>query len=185
MLKPIRRVVTGHDATGKAVVISDGPAPNVVVSPHRPGGRTNVWRTTSMPACYGGDRDEAAEEVSFTLEPMPGGSNFRISEYPPERPEDTARIDGKQAFAQVGADHRLVEGARHPLMHRTETVDYAIVLEGRIDMLLDDEDVPLKAGDVIIQRGTNHCWVNRYDEPCRIAFILIDGAGENGKKRDG
>ncbi len=51
MLKPIRRVVTGHDATGKAVVISDGPAPNVVVSPHRPGGRTNVWRTTSMPAC--------------------------------------------------------------------------------------------------------------------------------------
>jgi quercetin dioxygenase-like cupin family protein len=184
MLRPIRRVITGHDENGKAVVIQDGPAPNVVVSDHRPGGRTNIWRTTGAPARYDGNADEAAAGISFTLEPLPGGTNFRISEYPPEPPDATAAIDGKQAFAQVGAAHRLVDGARHPLMHATETVDYAIVLEGRIDMLLDDQDVPLQAGDVIIQRGTNHCWVNRYDEPCRMAFILIDAVGEGGRKRE-
>ena len=112
------------------------------------------------------------------------GTNFRISEYPPEPPEATARIDGKQAFAAVGAAHRIVEGARHPLMHRTETVDYAIVLEGKIDLLLDDQDIPLEAGDVVIQRGTNHCWVNRYATPCRMAFILIDGVDADGAKRE-
>ncbi len=118
--------------------------------------------------------------MSFTLEPPAHGTNFRISEYPPEPPDATARIDGKRAFAEVGAAHRIIEGSRHPLMHRTETVDYAIVLEGEIDLLLDDEDVHLTAGDVVIQRGTNHCWVNRYAKPCRMAFILIDGADETG-----
>jgi mannose-6-phosphate isomerase-like protein (cupin superfamily) len=178
MLRPIRRIVTGHDADGKAVVVSDGPAPNIVTSEHRPGGRTNIWRTNSSPANYGGEADEAASDVSFTLEPPAHGTNFRISEYPPEPPDATARIDGKRAFAEVGAAHRIIEGSRHPLMHRTETVDYAIVLEGEIDLLLDDEDVHLTAGDVVIQRGTNHCWVNRYDKSCRMAFILIDGADE-------
>ena len=184
MLRPIRRVVTGHDPNGKAVVLSDGPAPNIVTSEHRPGGRTNIWRTISSPANYGGEIDEAAADVSFTLEPLPHGTNFRISEYPPEPPGSTARIDGKRAFAEVGAAHRIIEGARHPLMHRTETVDYAIVLEGEIDLLLDDHDVHLTAGDVVIQRGTNHCWVNRYDKPCRMAFILIDGADGTGVKRE-
>jgi len=183
MLRPIRRVITGHDRNGKAVVIMDGPAPNIVTSEHRPGGRTNMWRTTSAPANYGGAADEAAADVSFTLEPLPMGTNFRISEYPPEPPESTAQIDGKQAFAEVGAAHRIVEGARHPFMHRTDTVDYAIVLEGEIDMLMDEEDVHLKAGDVVIQRGTNHAWANRYDTLCRIAFILIDAVDENGNKR--
>jgi len=184
MLKPIRRVVTGHDANGKAVVIVDGPAPNVVVSVHRPGGRTNVWRTTGSPAVYGGNRDAAAADVSFTLEPPPGGTNFRISEYPPESEAPSARADFQKAFAEVGGAHRLADGARHPMMHRTETVDYAIVLEGEIVMLLDDEDVPLRAGDVVIQRGTNHCWVNRSDRLARIAFILIDGVDADGKKRE-
>ena len=70
-------------------------------------------------------------------------------------------------------------------MHSTETVDYGIVLEGEIDMLMDDENIHLKAGDVIIQRGTNHAWSNRYDKLCRIAFILIDGVDEDGMKRSG
>ncbi len=181
MVKPIRRVVTGHDENGKAVVIMDGPAANVVTSELRPGGRTNLWRTTSMPACYGGDRDEA--DAIFKVEPPPNGCNFRISEFPPEDPELMATIDGAKAFAEVGAAHRIVEGARHPFMHRTDTVDYAIVLEGEIDMLMDEEDVHLKAGDVVIQRGTNHAWANRYNTLCRIAFILIDGADEDGNKR--
>ena len=183
MLKPIRRIVTGHDENGTAVVVMDGPAPNVVVSDLRPGGRTNIWRTTGAPANYGGSRDEAAADVAFTLEPLPGGTNFRISEYPPESEAPSHTADFQKAFAEVGGAHRLTEGARHPMMHRTETVDYAIVLEGEIVMLLDDQDVPLKAGDVVIQRGTNHCWVNRSDRLARIAFILIDGVGEDGHKR--
>jgi quercetin dioxygenase-like cupin family protein len=183
MLRPIRRIVTGHDRNGKAVVLSDGPAPNIVTSEHRPGGRTNIWRTSSSPANYGGAKDEAAADIAFTLEPPAQGVNFRISEYPPEPPGATAKIDGKQAFAEVGAAHRIIEGARHPLMHKTETVDYAIVLEGEIDLLLDDEDIHLVAGDVVVQRGTNHCWVNRYDKMCRMAYILIDATGEAGADR--
>jgi len=182
MVKPIRRVVTGHDENGKAVVMMDGPAPNIVTSEHRPGGRTNIWRTTSMPASYGGEWDEAAEDVRFTLEPLPNGTNFRISEYPPETDADR-NIDGSKAFAEVGAAHKIVEGARHPFMHSTDTVDYAIVLEGEIVMMLDDDDITLKAGDVVVQRGTNHAWANRSDKLCRIAFILIDGVDEDGKKR--
>jgi mannose-6-phosphate isomerase-like protein (cupin superfamily) len=181
MVRPIRRVVTGHDANGRAVVVIDDPATNIVTSRHRPGGRTNLWRTTSMPACYGGDRDEA--DAIFSVEPPPNGVNFRIAEFPPEDAGILAKMDGARAFAETGAAHRIVQGARHPMMHRTDTVDYAIVLEGEIDMLLDDEDVHLKTGDVVIQRGTNHAWANRYDRLCRIAFILIDAVDEHGNKR--
>jgi mannose-6-phosphate isomerase-like protein (cupin superfamily) len=181
MVKPVRRVVTGHDANGKAVVIMDSAAENVVVSEHRPGGRTNLWRTTTMPACYGGDKDEA--DAAFTTEPLPNGVNFRINEFPPADDNEVAQYDAKKAFGAVGSEHLVVEGARHPFMHRTETVDYAIVLEGEIDMLLDEEDVHLKAGDVVIQLGTAHAWANRYDKVCRIAFVLIDAVDENGEKR--
>jgi len=181
MPNPIRRVVTGHDANGKAVVVMDGDAANVVESPLRPSARTNLWRTVSMPACYGGERDEA--DAVFDIEPVPNGTILRIAEFEPVRKEDLARYDGEKAFAEVGAAHRIVKGARHPFMHRTETVDYAIVLEGEIDMLLDEQDVHLTAGDVVIQRGTNHAWANNYDRPCRIAFILIDAVGADGRKR--
>ena len=181
MPRPVRRVVTGHDGDGKAVVAMDGPAPNVVTSRHRPGARTNLWRTVSMPASFEGERDEAAADVKFALEPLANGTNLRISEYPPETEAD-AGIDGEKAFAEVGAAHRIVKGARHPFMHRTDTVDYAIVLEGEIVLLLDEEDVHLKAGDVVIQRGTNHAWANRSDKLCRIAFILIDAADRGGRE---
>jgi len=181
MVKPIRRVVTGHDASGKAVVVMDGAAENIVTSALRPSSRTNLWRTTSMPACYGGARDEA--DAVFDIEPPSGGTNFRIAEFPPVSKAELATYDGEKAFAEVGAAHRIVKGARHPFMHRTETVDYAIVLEGEIDMLLDEDDVHLKAGDVVIQRGTNHAWANNYDRLCRVAFILIDAVDSDGRKR--
>ena len=181
MVKSVRRVVTGHDENGKAVVITDSDAENVVVSEHRPGGRTNLWRTDATPACYGGEKDEA--DADFTTEPLANGTNFRINEFPPANDEEIAAYDPMKAFGAVGSAHLVVEGARHPFMHRTETLDYAIVLEGKIDMLLDDEDVHLKAGDVVIQRGTNHAWANRYDKVCRVAFVLIDGVDSDGKKR--
>jgi mannose-6-phosphate isomerase-like protein (cupin superfamily) len=173
MLRPIRRVVTGFAEDGKSVVIMDSAAPNVVVSPHRPGGRTNVWRTESSPARFVTE-DPASAAAKFTLEPPRRGINFRISEYPPEAGDGNAAADYGKAFAEVGAAHRLVEGARHPMMHATETVDFAIVLEGEIWLLLDEEEVHLKTGDVVIQQGTNHAWENRGDRLARMAFILVD-----------
>ena len=156
MARPIRRVVAGQDAGGRAVVTVDGPATNIATSEH-PAGRT--------------------------VEPPSNGVDFRIAEFPPEDAGAIAALDGARAFAETGAAHRVVRGARHPMMHRTDTVDCAIVLEGEIDMPLDEQDVHLATGDVVIRRGTKHAWSNRYDRLCRIAFILIDAVDEYGRKR--
>ncbi len=91
-----------------------------------------------------------------------------------EDPEVIANIDGKKAFEAMGAGHNVVENARHPYMHRTDSLDYSIILQGEIWMLMDEEDVHLRAGDVIIQQGTNHAWANRGTEPCLIMFVLND-----------
>ena len=103
----------------------------------------------------------------------------------PEDPEVMAQLsseDGAAAFAEMGAGIMLSEG-RHPWMHRTDSVDYGIVLNGEIWMLMDNEknDVLLKAGDVVVQRGTNHAWANRGTEPCTIMFVLIDGVTSSGE----
>jgi len=96
-------------------------------------------------------------------------------EFLPEDPELYAGLDGREAFGEMGAGANIVEDARHPFMHRTDTLDYAVILAGEIFMLLDDSDVHLKAGDVVIQRGTNHAWSNRGTKPCVVMFVLIDG----------
>jgi mannose-6-phosphate isomerase-like protein (cupin superfamily) len=111
--------------------------------------------------------------------PTKNGTVLRINSFPPE--SDTVRkmtpTDSLRAFEALGnakaATHG--KGGRHPMMHRTESVDYALILSGEITMLLDDEEVLLKAGDVVVQCGTNHAWSNRSQAPCLIAFILIDG----------
>jgi len=174
MVQAIRRVVTGHDGAGKAVAIGDKIMDNVFQRENRPGvSLTNLWATAGAPADFNAAGDPA--EGPLQLHPPERGTVFRIIEFEPEDPEVLAKLDGAAAFAEMGAGGAVVEKARHPFMHRTETVDYAIVLSGEIDMLLDDSDVHLKAGDVAIQRGTNHAWANRGTEVCRMAFILIDG----------
>jgi len=162
-IRPVRRVVTGHDAQGRAVVMMDGLAASVLNRPSRPDvALTNLWATVVLP-------------------PPPGGTVFRIVQFDPEDPEALARADGTAAFADLGAAGNVVASQRHPYMHRTETVDYAVVLQGSITMLLDDEDVELTVGDVIIQNGTNHAWANRGTAPCLIAFVLIDATGDPGR----
>jgi mannose-6-phosphate isomerase-like protein (cupin superfamily) len=179
MAKPVRRVVTGHDAQGRAAVVSDRPAPFVHVNALDPEWySTDIWRTYATPATI----MAAAEEP--TLGPrrqMPerNGTVLRINHYPPE-PEAVRRMsvaDARKAFAALGneAASTFGRGGRHPLMHRTETIDYAIVLAGEITMVLDDTEVALKAGDIVVQCGTNHAWSNRSAAPCVIAFVLIDG----------
>ena len=113
------------------------------------------------------------------LHPAPNGTVFRISEVPPET-EATRNMDAAQAQAAFEAAGNkgastFAQNQRHPFMHRTETVDYAVVLEGEIVMMLDDEEVHLKAGDVVIQRGTNHAWSNRSGKPVKMLYVLIDG----------
>ena len=175
----IRRVVTGHDANGRSVFISDGPTPHVKTSPHRPGVViNNLWATDAMPVATHGSTDPVTD--SMKLEPVANGINFRVVEFAPETDyiANVSAEDAANAFGAMGADHAL-EGAaaRHPFMHKTKTLDYGIVLSGEIYLMLDDDEVLMNAGDVCIQRATNHVWSNRSDEVCRIAFVLIDGTG--------
>jgi quercetin dioxygenase-like cupin family protein len=173
-IRPIRRVVTGHDEGGRAVVVMDDPAANVLHRPSRPGvALTDLWATSGTPAART-DGDPVDRPV--VLHPPPGGTVFRIIQFDPEDPGAVAQADGATAFAAMGAAGAVVAGARHPYMHRTDTVDYAMVLQGSITMLLDDEDVELGAGDVVIQNGTNHAWANRGQAPCLMAFVLIDAS---------
>lgn len=177
----IRRVVTGHDEAGKAVVVRDGPAIDAFVSPNRPNvALTDLWSTPAP----GTDVDPADDPVGhpLLLRPPEGGTVFRIIQFDPEDPTQLAQADGTAAFASMGAGADVVQGARHPHMHRTDTVDYAVVLSGSITMLLDEEDVQLHAGDVVIQNGTNHAWSNRTSEPCRMAFVLIDRGPANHRR---
>jgi mannose-6-phosphate isomerase-like protein (cupin superfamily) len=173
MATSFRRVVTGHDDNGRAVCISDDVAGNILQRPNRPGVTlTNFWQCDTTPAEY--DGAEETVDGPFILHPPKGGSVFRVVEFEPEDPEVMKTLDGKAAFAEMGASDAIVEDARHPFMHRTNSVDYAVILRGEITMLLDDSDVHLKAGDVVVQRGTNHAWSNRGKETCLIAFVLVD-----------
>jgi len=174
--REFRRVVTGHDDNGKAIVVEDSKASQYLERPNRPGVRlTNFWIERGSPAEYDGPTETCTGE--FVLHPPPMGSTFRCVEFLPEDPEVMKTLDGKTAFAEMGAGNNIVKDSRHPFMHRTDSLDYAIVLTGEIWMMLDeeDDDVLLKAGDVLIQRGNNHAWSNRGTEPCVIAFVLIDG----------
>jgi hypothetical protein len=171
MIKQIRRVVTGHDARGKSVFVSDGPSPHVLLIPGRSDfGLTNLWVTDGGPGNTEGNTDAAARPV--VLEPPAGGTIFRVVEFPPDK--TAADFDRKTAFASMGADHAMdPDASRHPGMHRTPTVDYAVVIEGEIWALMDEGETRLKAGDCLVQRGTNHAWSNRSDQPCRVVFILV------------
>jgi mannose-6-phosphate isomerase-like protein (cupin superfamily) len=168
----IRRVVTTVDDTGKAVVLFDGANPHKVVRPNRSVTSRLVWVTGETPADMSGKADRAA--VTVGIGPPEGGSIFRIIDVPPT-PPDVDKLDPDYLHRQIG-EHAPKRGRppRHPLMHRTRTIDYAIIMAGEIDMLLDDGEIHFRAGDVLIQQGTNHAWINRGTEPCRIAFVLID-----------
>lgn len=180
MPRTFRRVVTGVSKEGKAVCISDGEATSILEPSTRPGVRlTDLWITSEAPAYYDGPEETVNGPV--ILHPPPEGSVFRIVEFQPEDPDIIANIDGREAFAAMGASDNVIANSRHPYMHKTDSVDYVIVMSGEITMLLDEEDVHLKAGDVVIQRGTNHAWANRGTEPCVLVAVLLDGLESNAE----
>ena len=168
----VRRIVTGHDAQGTAVVLMDGDVESVT----RSAGVSSalLWVTDETPANIDGSSDRGARSIG--VPPPANGSILRVVDFPPVTKESEA-IDQETLLKSMGADQHTHGGgpARHAFMHRTKSVDYAIVLQGEIDMLLDDSEVHLKAGDFLVQQATNHAWVNRSDKVCRIAFVLIDG----------
>jgi mannose-6-phosphate isomerase-like protein (cupin superfamily) len=143
MALQVRRVVTGHDAKGRAVVKIDEVSKNMTSA--RPGATACVvWTTESFPVNNTGDADEGLRKTGTTLK---NGTVFRIVEFGP---------------------------GVAPRNHRTDSIDYAVVMSGEIDMELEESMVHLRAGDVLVQRGTIHNWINRGTQPCVIAFILID-----------
>jgi hypothetical protein len=182
---PIRRIVTGHNAQGRAVIQQDGPVPRV----QRIGGPQGpifheVWNTRDAPAPIDRASGEPPEE-GIQLAPPERGTRIRVLDIPPED-ASLASLTPEQAkahFAEVGAaaaSSHTATGSRHAFMHRTETIDYGIVLEGELTLILDVGETVVRAGDIVIQRGTNHGWANRSGRPCRIAFILIDGEFRDG-----
>jgi mannose-6-phosphate isomerase-like protein (cupin superfamily) len=177
----IHRVVTGHDATGKAIVVSNGPLPTVVELTAIPGTIFHeVWSTAGAPAPVDNGADPTTGPL--TLLPPKHGTRIRFVDIPPDTADYLAHGASrmKDAFEQLGDAKASTVKANspHPLMHRTETVDYGIVIEGEITLVLDDSEVLLKPGSVVVQRGTNHAWANRSGQPCRMLFVLIDGKYE-------
>ena len=164
-----RRVVTGVNAEGHALVIQDGLAPTTVSRPALNMEAALIWTTSETPADLSQYDDPTFRPSS--IGPTPGGSLVRVTDFHPQ----PKGVDNATVLKEFGLNQDD-QGGRHALMHRTRTLDYAIVLDGEIDMLLDDGEVHLKAGDILVQRGTNHAWVNRSDRPCRIAFVMVDAA---------
>lgn len=177
----IHRVVTGHDDHGKAIVASNGPLPTVVEIAAIPGTVFHeVWSTAATPAPV----DNAADPTTgpLSLPPPRAGTRIRFVDIPPDTAEllagGASRM--KDAFTQIGdaAASTVKASSPHPLMHRTESVDYGIVIEGELTLVLDDSEVLLRRGSVVVQRGTNHAWANRSGKPCRMLFVLVDGTYE-------
>ena len=172
----VRRVVTGKDKNGKAIVEMDAVAARVQQRAQL--GVTNclLWMTNSAPVRLSQQGDAANQEIGIA--PPPGGTIFRMIQFEPQKniqtdPETRLQLFRKMGLAPEGPS---AENPRDPGMHRTRTIDYVAILSGEIDLLLDDTEVHLHAGDVLVQRGTNHAWINRGTEPCVAIFVLVDAA---------
>ena len=181
MIWRVRRVLTGHDAEGKSTFIADGEAPNYKEMPGFGGlFLTDLWETGAAPASNAGDKDAAARPIR--LEPPKSGSILRIVEFPPD---STWRgtTDGSAGFKAIGAGHAPDKSSSDPMMHKTSTVDYIIVLKGEIYAIMDRDEKLLRAGDILVQRGTNHSWSVRGNEPCVIAAILVSAKPVGAAKK--
>ncbi len=163
--KTFRRIVTGHDANGKAIIVSDAPPVHTQLV-GGPGGPTffEVWHTVETPALIHAQPYEP-DEKGLVLPPPKSGTRIRVIEFPPEGEEirKLTSTDAAAKFKSMGDEKASTsdEAAPHPLMHRTKTVDYGIVLEGEITLVLDRGETTIQAGDIVIQNGTNHAWANR------------------------
>jgi len=176
-LPPVRRVVTGHDTDARAIVAMDGTPPNVIPLKAVPGTFFHeIWNTTTSPAPVDNGPDPTLRPLQ--LHPSPQGSLIRVVDIPPDSTQNALSPEqAAAAFAEIGAAHAGTghETSKHRLMHRTQTIDYGIVVSGEIWLVLDEDEVRLGPGDIVIQRGTNHAWSNRTERTARMIFVLLDG----------
>lgn len=177
-LPPFRRIITTNAESGRSRILSDAPVPHVLQSgPQR--GLINMWATDSTPPSLM-KLDNAASPVQ--LEPPTDGTVFRLFQLGPKAAidsnPDAAERTAASAFERMGATHLRVDTTRHPSMHKSHTLDYIMLLKGRVLLVLDEEETELKPFDVVIQRGTNHAWINLEDEPALMMGVLMDAAHE-------
>ena len=169
----MRRIVTGHNALGKSIITIDGPPARSIGEDV--GGLFEIWNTDGMPIETTDNIDRADSEI--ILSPPANGTKFRyfqINPTPEGVPWDVLQDLAAQAFDRIGAAHHRIDTSKHPAMHKTDTIDYIILLKGDVSLLLDEDEVRLEPFDTVVQRGTNHAWVNHGDEPALLIAVLID-----------
>ena len=169
----MRRVVTGHDKNGKSIVVLDGPPARSIGEDV--GGLFELWNTDGNIINTQDNIDRADDEI--ILSPPSNGSKFRyfqINPTPEGIPMDIMQDIAADAFDKIGAAHHRIDTTKHPAMHKTETIDYIILLKGDVTLILDQEEVDIKPFDVVVQRGTNHAWVNNGSDPALLIAVLID-----------
>ena len=176
-IKRFRRVVTGHDAQGQSIITSDAATPHIMPIMDQPNfAVTDFWKTYSTPA----DNSDATAADPCTLPiqvaPPASGSVFRVVQFPPDKDwaAKAAAMGGSVAIDETAKSASKGGEVRHAHMHRTRSIDYAIVLSGEIWAIMDVGETKLVAGDVLVQRGTNHAWANRSNAPCVVVFVLLD-----------
>ena len=169
----MRRVITGHDKNGKSIVVLDGPPARSIGEDV--GGLFELWNTDGNTINTQDNIDRADDEI--ILSPPSNGSKFRyfqINPTPEGIPMDIMQDIAADAFDKIGAAHHRIDTTKHPAMHKTETIDYIILLKGDVTLILDQEEVDIKPFDVVVQRGTNHAWVNNRSDPALLIAVLID-----------
>ena len=171
-LAPARRIVTAIDDQGNSYLAEDGPSPAAFALPDAAFRSDNIWRTPAAPSAIAAPDDITAHRGVC---PPDGGTVLRVIDFPPQQGtrEEMAAL-AKGVFTQLYPDARHQPSERSAGMHETDTIDYAIVLQGEIWAVMDRDETLMKAGDILIQRGTNHAWENRAEAVARVAFVLID-----------
>ncbi len=178
-----RRIVTGHTDDGRSIVLlDDGPGRTTEAEA---GILYELWATDCSPAPITRDAPDPSGRP-IQIEPLPYGTVIRVCDFAPDRSSGEANVEGgwETDFAAIGSPAASSwRPGLHPGMHRTETVDYGIVLEGEVDLVLEEGEVHLTVGDVVVQRGTSHAWVNRSGRLARMAFVLVDGRFDPGLEK--
>jgi len=176
-IKRFRRIVTGHNAQGSSVILFDEQSPHVMpIMGQTNFAVTDFWKTTSTPADNGPSTAQDPCRLPIQVAPPEDGSVFRVVQFPPDKDwaAKAAAMGGSVAIDETAKAAHTGGPVRHAHMHRTRSIDYAIVLSGEIWAVMDDGETKMNAGDVLVQRGTNHAWANRSNTPCVVAFVLID-----------
>ena len=169
----MRRIITGHNKHGKSIITMDGPPARSIGEDV--GGLFELWNTDGNDVNSSDDIDRADEDI--ILSPPDGGTKFRyfqINPLPEGVPEEIMQEIAADAFEKIGAAHHRIDTSKHPAMHKTDTVDYIILLKGDVTLILDEEEINLKPFDVVVQRGTNHAWVNNGNDPALLISVLVD-----------